>query len=150
MIGDINIQITRSPSDSATELIIDNLWKHNEQYAPVHIAPFLLSAVCQGETVAGLVARMWWGVLDIQYLWVAEPFRGKGTGKKLMLMAELEALKHECHLATVDTFSCQAPLFYKKLGYEEYGALSGYAGRYTRHYMSKNLCLPETRGALQP
>lgn len=99
----------------------------------------MLSAVYQGETVAGLVARTWWDVLDIQYLWVAEPFRGKGTGRTMMLRAEDEARKQGCQLATVDTFSCQAPLFYRKLGYQEYGSLSGYAGNYTRHYMSKKL-----------
>ncbi|WP_312241233.1 GNAT family N-acetyltransferase [Pantoea sp.] len=139
MASDIEVKLNYAPSDEATFHIIDNLWQHNEQYAPVNMKPLLISAERDGQTVAGLVARTWWEVLDIQYLWVDESLRGKGLGKQIMLLAEIEGKKQHCRLATVDTFSCQAPGFYQKLGYREYGALSGYAGRYTRHYMNKNI-----------
>lgn len=139
MASDVNVKIIYTPSDEETAQIINNLWQHNEQYAPVDIRPLLVLAERDGQTVAGLVARTWWEVLDIQYLWVHASLRGKGLGKKLMLFAESEGKKQNCQLATVDTFSCQAPEFYQKLGYREYGALGGYAGKYTRHYMSKNI-----------
>lgn len=139
MASDVEIKLTCAPSDEATSHIIDSLWQHNEHYAPVNMKPLFICAERDGKTVAGLVARTWWGVLDIQYLWVHESLRGTGVGKQMMLMAEEEGKKQNCQLATVDTFSCQAPGFYQKLGYREYGALSGYAGRYTRHYMSKNI-----------
>lgn len=139
MPDNVKFVLSCSPADNAASEIIKNLWQHNEQYAPVNMKNFMISATYNNETIAGLVTRTWWGTLDIQYLWVMEPFRGKGTGRKLMLLAEEEAKKEKCRMATVDTFSCQAPGFYQKLGYSEYGSLSGYAEKYTRHYLSKLL-----------
>ncbi|ATF95494.1 putative acetyltransferase [Cedecea neteri] len=135
----MNIHFSDRPDEKTKHLIIDNLWTHNEAWAPVDIRPFMLSIYNGDMLSGGLVAQTWWGALEIQYLWVAEEERRKGYGRALMLRAEMEARKRGCHMTYVDTFSFQARGFYEKLGYREYGKLDGYARKFSRHYLSKEL-----------
>lgn len=135
----ITVAIVNDPANEASDFIISELWKYNERFAPVQIRPFIVMASIDDSPKGGVVARSWWNVLEIQYLWLHETLRGQGIGRHLMHAAEDEGRKHGCEFATVDTFSCQVPEFYQKLGYQEYGTLRGYAGKYARHYMSKAL-----------
>ncbi|MBJ7221993.1 MULTISPECIES: GNAT family N-acetyltransferase [unclassified Brenneria] len=134
----MNLNITDNPDKNEEEFVIQSLWKHNQQYDDVDIHPLFLNVKDDtGAIVAGLVARTWWGGLEVQYLWVDEKHRKSGLGRQLMQKAEEEALRRGCHLAYVDTFSFQARGFYEKLGYREYGNLPGYAHKHTRHYLAK-------------
>lgn len=136
----MKINITDTPDPLDEEYVIDSLWAHNHKYDAVDIHPLFLTITDDnGKIVAGLVARTWWGGLEVQYLWVSEEYRKKGYGRDLMLQAEQEALKRGCHMAYVDTFSFQAQEFYEKLGYQPYGNLGGYAHRHTRIYLAKNI-----------
>jgi len=92
--------------------------------------------------VAGLVGETYCGWLFIRYLWVSEDLRGWGVGRELMARAEARARDRGCHAAWLDTFSFQAPGFYQKLGYEEFGRLD-YPPDHQRHFLSKRLTPPE-------
>jgi GNAT superfamily N-acetyltransferase len=72
---------------------------------------------------------------------VLEKQRGQGHASKLMQAAEAEARARGCKHALLDTFSFQALGFYKKLGYVEFGRLSGFSGRHDRHYLYKSLAV---------
>ncbi|AOR64075.1 GNAT family N-acetyltransferase [Pectobacterium wasabiae] len=134
----MNLNITDTPESDEEEFVIASLWKHNAQYDAVDISPLFLNFKDdEGNIIAGLISRTWWGALEVQYLWVSEEYRQSGLGRKLMQTAEKEALKRDCHLAYVDTFEFQAKGFYEKLGYKEYGNLPGYAHKHTRHYLAK-------------
>ncbi|WP_411754092.1 GNAT family N-acetyltransferase [Serratia sp. (in: enterobacteria)] len=136
----MKINLTDTPDPQDEEFVIDSLWAHNHQYDAVDIHPLFLTITDDdGQIVAGLVARTWWGGLEVQYLWVGDEYRKKGYGRDLMLQAEQEAVKRGCHMAYVDTFSFQAQAFYEKLGYQPYGNLAGYAHRHTRIYLAKNI-----------
>jgi GNAT superfamily N-acetyltransferase len=136
----MKINVTDTPNPQDEEFVIDSLWAHNHQYDAVDIHPLFLTVTDdRGQIVAGLVARTWWGGLEVQYLWVGDEYRKKGYGRDLMLRAEQEAVKRGCHMAYVDTFSFQAQSFYEKLGYQPYGNLAGYAHRHTRIYLAKNI-----------
>ena len=87
----------------------------------------------------GVVCSLLWGRMYIRSLWVDESLRGKGIGRKLMEMAEAEALKRGCTHAHTDTFSWQAPEFYKALGYEVYGVLENYPEGCSLTYVTKKL-----------
>ena len=92
-----------------------------------------------GETVvAGLAGETYSGWPFIRYLWVGDTLRGKGIGRKLMAGAEARALERGCHSAWVDTFSFQAPGFYRKLGYEVFGELD-YPPEHKRIFLQKRL-----------
>jgi len=136
----MKILVTDTPAAADEEYVIDSLWAHNAKTTPVDIHPlFITLRDDDNQIYAGLVARTWWGGLEVQYLWVSDACRGQGTGRDLMQTAEAEARKRGCHMAYVDTFDFQAKGFYEKLGYAPYGELGDYAHLHTRHYLAKKL-----------
>ncbi len=93
----------------------------------------------QQQIQGGLLGRTDTSALFIASLWIAEPFRRRGYGKQLVLTAEREAVCRGCHFSHLDTFSYQAPDFYRRLGYEVFGVLEGYGGGHTRYFLKKPL-----------
>ena len=59
--------------------------------------------------------------------------------KTMVAAAEAEARKRGIRNVYLDTFSFQAPGFYKKLGYREFGKLKDFPPGHTRHWMTKAL-----------
>lgn len=110
----MNINITDKPNPQDEEFVIDSLWAHNHKTQPVDIHPLFLTVTDDNQQiVGGLVARTWWGGLEVQYLWVGDQCRKSGYGRQLMQLAEEEARKRGCHMAYVDTFDFQARGFYE-------------------------------------
>jgi ribosomal protein S18 acetylase RimI-like enzyme len=93
----------------------------------------------KGKIVGGLYGESWYGWLEINFLWLREDQRGKGIGKRLIQMAEKEGLKRKCKYARLDTFSFQAPEFYKKLGYKVFEVLKDYPEEHKRYSLKKRL-----------
>jgi ribosomal protein S18 acetylase RimI-like enzyme len=91
------------------------------------------------EIVGGLIGETYWGWLYIDSLWIAEKFRRKNWGTTLMEKAESEARRRGIRNAFVNSFSFQAPGFYKKLGYTEFGRLNDFPQGHSRHWMMKTL-----------
>ena len=58
---------------------------------------------------------------------------------KIKKEAEEEALRRGCGYVFLDTFSFQAPLFYKKHGYKEQFVLEKYPVIGERYYYTKKL-----------
>ncbi len=92
-----------------------------------------------GKPVAGIIVSFLWTGMHIDSLWVAESFRGNGLGTKLMLDTEDEARSRGCVVAYTDTFTWQAPGFYKKLGYSVYGELHDFPEGNSLTYFQKRL-----------
>ena len=88
---------------------------------------------------AGLTGETFGNWLCIHYLFVAEQLRKMGIGSDLLAAAEKEAKQRGCKNAFVDTFSFQAPEFYKKHGYKEVFSLNEYPYTGKRHYYTKEL-----------
>ena len=91
------------------------------------------------EVVGGLVGQIFLGWLFIELLWVSDAYRGRGFGLKIMRTAEKEARRRGIKNAYVDTFSFQAPDFYRKLGYREFGRLKNFPLGHFRSWMTKAL-----------
>jgi GNAT superfamily N-acetyltransferase len=68
----------------------------------------------------------------------SDALRGTGIGRALIGAAERRALERGCHSAWVDTFSFQAPGFYRKLGYKPFGELD-YPPDFKRIFLQKRL-----------
>jgi GNAT superfamily N-acetyltransferase len=76
-----------------------------------------------GATLGALKAKTFYSWIFIDLLWVSPSARGGGVGSLLMDQAEATARERGCIGAYVDTFSFQAPDFYRRRGYEEFGRL---------------------------
>ena len=101
--------------------------------------PMAVTIRDKGKIVGGLVAETYWGWMYVSLLWVSEQHRGKGWGSSLMKTAEAEARKRGARNVFLDSFSFQAPKFYAKLGYREYGRLKNFPAGHDRVSMTKAL-----------
>lgn len=94
-----------------------------------------------GQYLGGLCAHF---ALDLKWVFiellaVAAVGRGKGIGRELMLRMEEEARLRGMQGIWLDTFSFQAPEFYKRLGFSEFGQIDGYPEDGARHFFLKRL-----------
>ena len=94
------------------------------------------------QVVGGLLGKSRYGWLHIDLLWVRASIRGQGYGRQLMERAETIAVERGCHSAHLETYTFQAPGFYRKLGYEIFGELVDYPGDNTQYYLKKRLVSP--------
>lgn len=91
------------------------------------------------EIVGGVIGATYWNWLYINLMWIKEEFRGRGFGHQLLTLAEQEARQRGAEYAYLDTFSFQAPDFYKKHGYEVFGELNDFPPGRQRYFLSKKL-----------
>jgi GNAT superfamily N-acetyltransferase len=93
----------------------------------------------KGEVLGGVIGVTFWNWLFINLMWLPEELRGKGYGQRLLEMAEEEGRKRGAQYSYLDTFSFQAPGFYQKFGYQEFGKLEEFPPGHTRYFMKKKL-----------
>lgn len=93
----------------------------------------------EGEVLGGVIGVTFWNWLFINLMWLPEELRGKGYGQQLLEMAEEEGQKRGAQYSYLDTFSFQAPGFYQKFGYQEFGRLEDFPPGHTRYFMMKQL-----------
>jgi GNAT superfamily N-acetyltransferase len=91
------------------------------------------------EVVGGVIAATHWDWLYIDLMWLKEDFRGLGYGQRLLELAEEKARQLGAKEAYLDTFSFQAPDFYKKYGYQVFGELKDFPVGHQRYYLTKKL-----------
>jgi GNAT superfamily N-acetyltransferase len=101
--------------------------------------PLSITLRHRGAIVGGLYGETYLNWMYISLFWLADEFRGKGFGSKIMQTAENEARKRGVKNAFVDSFSFQAPGFYKKLGYREFGKLKDFPAGHSRSFLTKAL-----------
>jgi ribosomal protein S18 acetylase RimI-like enzyme len=75
----------------------------------------------------------------VELLAVAEEGRGRGIGGQLMARVEEEARLRRMDGIWLDTFSFQAPEFYRRLGYREFGRIDDYPENEARLFFAKRL-----------
>ncbi|EAR08359.1 GNAT family N-acetyltransferase [Reinekea blandensis] len=144
----LNLQINDTADDDLREQVVKQLRTFNDQTSQWHRdiraeggKPLDVFAFDEhSELIGGLVSETYWGWLDIDYLWVAEPHRHTGLGSLLLLEAETRALEERhCRQVKLSTFSFQAPGFYQNLGYRVVGELSGYPPGASMLWLRKEL-----------
>ncbi|WP_242195169.1 MULTISPECIES: GNAT family N-acetyltransferase [unclassified Pseudomonas] len=91
------------------------------------------------EVVGGLCGKISYGWMFIELLSIPDQMRTQGTGTRLMRAAEELARERQCVGIWLDTFSFQAPGFYRKLGFSEFGHIADYPAGHQRHFFQKRL-----------
>ncbi|WP_214845629.1 MULTISPECIES: GNAT family N-acetyltransferase [unclassified Exiguobacterium] len=92
-----------------------------------------------GEIKGGLTGEYSWNHVHVSFLWLDESVKGGGYGSKLLSMVEAYANERACSKVILDTFSFQAPGFYEKNGYVEYGRLDDHPVEGMTQYFYKKL-----------
>ena len=92
-----------------------------------------------GEIAGGLIGETHWDWFYINLMFIKEELRGRGYGHRILTLAEEEARKSGATQAYLDTFSFQAPGFYKKHGYQVFGELKDFPPGHRRYYLTKEL-----------
>ncbi|HSM72587.1 MAG TPA: GNAT family N-acetyltransferase [Anaerolineales bacterium] len=91
------------------------------------------------EIVGGVIGATYWDWFYIDLIWLKDDFRGQGYGHRLLTLAEDEARKRGAKNAYLDTFSFQAPHFYKQHGYQVFGELQNFPTGHQRYFFTKQL-----------
>ena len=91
------------------------------------------------EVVGGVIGETHWDWLYVNLMWIREDLRGKGYGQRLLELAENEARKRGAKQAYLDTFSFQAPEFYRRCGYASALRIDGFPDGIAKHLMVKHL-----------
>jgi GNAT superfamily N-acetyltransferase len=136
------LTLTEHPSDEDEKAVGDALDRFNQRHTgAVHARPLavLINAPESDKVVGGLIGRTSLGLLFVDLLFVPDELRGQGIGVRLMNQAEDEAIRRGCRQSVLYTIAFQAPEFYRRLGYREFGRTDSDPPEYARIYMKKDL-----------
>ncbi|MBV9718695.1 MAG: GNAT family N-acetyltransferase [Candidatus Eremiobacteraeota bacterium] len=104
-----------------------------------YAAFWIIGRDVSGAVRAGAHGSTSWEWLFLDWLWVHESLRHHGIGSDLMERAEKIAREQKCRGVFLNTYSFQAPRFYQRLGYEEFGRLADMPPGHTRIWFAKRL-----------
>ena len=136
------ITFAETPADEELQILSDGLDKHMESiFGSGKNVPLTFFLRDEEGSVAGGVHGNYseFGWLYISTLWVSEKARGNNYGTQLMEQIEREAIKAGCISAYLDTFSFQAPEFYRKLDYTLFAELEDFPAGHSRCFFRKRL-----------
>lgn len=141
MTNYFTLSLTNQPIPANRDFIKAGLYQFNlarsepDQYQPLDI--YLHDE--ERHLMGGLIGGTYWGWLLVEIFWLAEDARGLGWGKRIMALAEEEALRRGCKHAHLDTIEFQAPAFYESLGYRQWGVLEDLPPGHRRIFYRKDL-----------
>ena len=133
-------EVTRSTEDpfAALNAMLD-------EYNTGHVGPakhvplWLFARDTAGKVQGGVRGQTYWSWCSIDVLTVAEPYRRQGVGSRLLARVEEIARTRGCVGIRLDTTSFQAPDFYKRHGYTEFGRIGDYPPGHTRIWLMKRI-----------
>lgn len=141
MAADLQWEYTDKPASDDLDAVDAGLHLYN-------LAAADLSAVqprccfardAAGRIVGGVRARQWAAAVEVLQLWVDESFRHQGVATRLMQMLEEEVRAKGAAVIYLDTFSFQAPEFYRRCGFEERARIEGFPDSMAKFLMVKRL-----------
>jgi len=138
----LSISITGIPAPEFRQALSKGLEAYNRQTLDLWDNEPLNVFVIDGATekaIGGLAGRTSLGVFFIDLLCLPSHLRGKGLGRDILSQAEAESRRRGCFVATVYTMMIQAPSFYRKQGYQEFGRVGCRPEGNARIFMRKIL-----------
>ncbi len=141
MAEDYQVVYVENPEESAWGIIGQGISRYNRQQVGDNKFQRLCFALYSpdGEIVGGMIGEVYWDWFYMDLLWVQEALRGQGYGHRLLTSAEDEARLHGAKNVYLDTFSFQAPDFYRQHGYQVFGELQDFPPGHQRYFLTKQL-----------
>jgi GNAT superfamily N-acetyltransferase len=139
-VDDVEITVDDTPTAEDIGVLVAGLAAYNAVHADgERPRPIGVFARRDGQIVGGADGRTFMGWLYVAHLWVADHQRATGLGSQVLASIENAALARGCRAVWLDTLSFQAPMFYEKLGYVEFGRIADPSTGHVRHFFSKEL-----------
>jgi len=91
------------------------------------------------QIVGGIYGEIYWGWLEIEFLYLPDSLRAQGLGSQLLHRIETLACQSGVNRVLVTTFSFQAYDFYQKYGYETVGVITDYPPGFSHYTLVKHL-----------
>lgn len=142
----MDLYITKELNATNKNNINNKLYEYNLKHFPTdlrgryqEIHLFLKDE--DSKVRGGIVGEICWNWLEIHTFIIDEDIRKLGYGTKLLLEIEQIALEKNCDFIKVDTLSFQALDFYKKHGYQVFGALDHVGRDFKHYYLKKDLSM---------
>jgi GNAT superfamily N-acetyltransferase len=136
------LSLADAPGPQAIATIDDGLGAYNATqvgYWDARELAVLLTEPGSTTVLGGVLARTALGLLFINLVFLPEQARAGGIGRRMIQAVEAEAVRRGCRAATLCTINFQAPGFYEKLGYEEFGRVECDPLGTSRVFMRKQL-----------
>ena len=92
-----------------------------------------------GEILGGLLGHTSYRLFFLDLFYLPEGLRGAGLGSRIIVLAEDEARRRGCTAAFVYTVTFQAPEFYERHGYRQFGEIACPPDGATRIFFTKSL-----------
>lgn len=133
-----SIQVEPGAGRMARKAIRDGLVAHNaSRQVPIKRKPLVVTLREGGAVVGGLAGDTYLEWLHVQLFWISEAFRGQDYGRKLLDAAEAAASKRGARNVWLETYDFQAPEFYRKLGFQEFGRIDRFTGEHSHYWLLK-------------
>jgi GNAT superfamily N-acetyltransferase len=141
MDEEYDIIAIEKPDDSVWDIVGWGLHNYNVRLAgdPQSQQLCFILRTSNQVIVGGLIGKTYWNWFYIDLLFVQEELRGCGYGHRLLEMAENEARQRGAKNVYLDTFSFQAPDFYRQHGYQVFGELNDFPPGHHRYFLTKQL-----------
>lgn len=140
------LTLTDQPSGSDESVISRGLADYNELktgYRDWRPLAALLRDPDSNETLGGMIGRTSYGLLFIDLVYLPETMRGQDIGSRLLEMMERGGVLRGCKSAFLYTITYQAPGFYERHGWTEFGRIACDPPGTARVFMTKRLRDPD-------
>ena len=136
------VTLTDAPAGEARSVIDDGLREYNRQqagYIDGRPITALLTDPETGKVVGGMLAYTSYGNLFIDLFYLPADLRRRGLGDRILRAVEDEARRRGCRKALLYTLSFQAPAFYERHGYTDFGRIACDPPGSYRVFLAKDL-----------
>lgn len=117
----MSIKFEINPADEDVQMVHNGLVVYNEQALGTadseNFACFIRNAA--GQVEGGATGWYYGQMAMVRLFWVDEKLRGQGVGRRIFEKLEIELKSKNICEIHLDTYSVQAPEFYKKIGFIE-------------------------------
>ena len=134
------LTLTDAPTPADAAVVASGLADYNEQkagYRDWRPLAALLRDPDTGETLGGMIGKTSYGLLFIDLVYLPETMRGQDIGSRLLAMMEQEGVARGCKSAFLFTITWQAPGFYERQGWTEFGRIQCAHDENARVFMMK-------------
>jgi len=137
-----DIVLTDTPTDADEAVIEGGLTDFNAKQSGIRdwrALAVLARDKATGQTIGGMLGRTTLGLLFLDLVYLPETLRGLDLGRRMMAMVEQEAARRGCRSGALITITFQAPGFYERLGWREFGRVPCDPPGTFRVFMTKTL-----------